>query len=130
MTFDLYLPSRARGFCGEAIGEYRKRLRAFCKCGVHFGGVKIQNAGVSVLVREPSADTAQFSSEGFSELISGWMNGGASKVAFFIYGGDGINYDMSVALAYYKMDADLLAVLLIEQIYRGFMIRSGRAYHK
>ncbi len=78
----------------------------------------------------------QLTSEGFSEKISSLAVQGVSHIVFIIGGSLGLGKNVTdrsdLALSFSKMTFphQLMRVILLEQIYRGYRIASGAPYHK
>ena len=78
----------------------------------------------------------QMSSEEFAARIETLGVQGKSRIAFVIGGSIGLGQDVlrrsDLALSFSKMTFphQLMRVVLLEQIYRGFRINSGEPYHK
>ena len=77
----------------------------------------------------------EWTSEQFSEKLSSWVDASAN-VVFVIAGSLGpgkallARADVRWKLSDLTFTHLMTRVLLLEQIYRGFMIRAGRSYHK
>ena len=93
--------------------------------------------------RGPSAFTAALCIEGrqldsmaLSEKLSGLMVDGVSEMAFVIGGSHGLSAavkeaaDFRFSMSPMTFPHQLARVMLLEQLYRAFMIRSGAKYHK
>lgn len=91
-----------------------------------------QNAYVMSLVIEGS----QLSSEGLSEKMSELMVSGTNDICFVIGGSLGLSRDVinrsNYKLSFSKMTFphQLMRLILLEQVYRGFRIMKGEPYHK
>ena len=76
------------------------------------------------------------SSDKFAKKIENLMIHGKSKIAFVIGGSLGLSKDVmersDYALSFSKMTFphQLMRLVLVEQIYRGFRIMKGEPYHK
>lgn len=81
-------------------------------------------------------DGKMLSSEELAEKIEGLMTYGKSKIAFVIGGSLGLSDDVlkraDMKLSFSKMTFphQLMKLVLVEQIYRGFRIMRGEPYHK
>lgn len=137
----------------EAVSEYSKRLSKYCKLEIievpdekapetmsraEEEAVK-QKEGQAVLkhvkndtyVVALAIDGKMLSSEGFSEFINSLGIRGKSNIAFIIGGSLGLS-DEVLRRADYKLSFSpmtfphqLMRVILLEQIYRGFKIMRG-----
>jgi len=142
----------------EAVEEYSKRLSKYCKLDIievadekapenmsraEEEAVK-QKEGQAILKHIKNDTYAialaiegkMLSSEGFSEFIDGLGIKGKSNIAFIIGGSLGLS-DEVLRRADYKLSFSpmtfphqLMRVILLEQIYRGFKIIRGEVYHK
>ena len=142
----------------EAIQEYSLRLTKYCKLDIievpdekapeNMSAAEeeiIKNKEGQVILKNIKDDTyvialaiqgKQLSSEKFAELISGLGLRGKSNIAFVIGGSLGLSeevlkradYHLSFSAMTYPHQ--LMRVILLEQIYRGFRIIKGEPYHK
>lgn len=142
----------------DGISEYNKRLGRFCHVDViELVDEKIPDkASVierqQILTKESNRILAkvgerdfvvvlaiygkQLSSESFSQLLQEKMLAGYSTLTFIIGGSLGLadvvkeraNYQMSFGQM--TLPHQLMRLVLIEQIYRAFMIAEGSPYHK
>lgn len=116
-------PEHASG-CEEDLIRAREgeRLRKYIKEGAYLISLAIQGR--------------QVSSEEFSEKIERLGVQGESHIIFIIGGSIGIDQgilqDSKELLSFSKMTFphQLMRVVLLEQIYRGFRIMKGEPYHK
>ncbi|MDO4635176.1 MAG: 23S rRNA (pseudouridine(1915)-N(3))-methyltransferase RlmH [Streptococcus sp.] len=78
----------------------------------------------------------QYSSEEFSAIVDNAMFQGYSTVTFIIGGSLGLSSkvknraNVSVSFGLLTLPHQLMRLVLVEQIYRAFMIRQGSPYHK
>jgi len=142
----------------EAVSEYSKRLSKYCKLEIievpdekapetmsqaEEESVK-QKEGQAILkhikndtyVVALAIDGKMLSSEGFSDFINDLGIRGKSNIAFIIGGSLGLSYEV-LRRADYKLSFSpmtfphqLMRVILLEQIYRGYRIMKGEPYHK
>ncbi|AET31140.1 rRNA methyltransferase [Leuconostoc mesenteroides subsp. mesenteroides J18] len=142
----------------EGIAEYTKRLSRFCKVQVVelIDEKTPQNASEAqnnqIMAREGERIQAkigsrdyvivlaiegkQFPSEEFSQKLEAIAVNGYSDITFIIGGSLGLskaikqraNLKMSFGLL--TLPHQLMRLVLIEQIYRAFMIQQGSPYHK
>ncbi|MDR2046639.1 MAG: 23S rRNA (pseudouridine(1915)-N(3))-methyltransferase RlmH [Clostridiales bacterium] len=139
-------------YLAEALKEYEKRLTAFCEicfmetpeCNDKNGADEVKNAeGRLILGRleklkgytialDDGGETPD--SIGFSEIIGAASERGA--VNFVVGGSHGLSRsvldkaDKIISFGKMTFPHQLFRVILIEQIYRAFMIRANRSYHK
>ncbi len=142
----------------DAIGEYSKRLSRYCKLEIiEVADEKTpDNASVSVeeSIRNKEGERLmkyirddayvitleiggeQVSSEIFAEKIERLGIQGTSHIQFVIGGSIGLGREIlkrsDYGLSFSKMTFphQLMRVILLEQIYRGYRIISGEPYHK
>lgn len=142
----------------DAITEYTKRLSRYCKLEIiEVADEKTpDNASENAeeMIRQKEAERLlkyiredaylitleiggkQLTSEEFSEKIEKLGIQGTSHIIFVIGGSIGIGKAVleksDYALSFSKMTFphQLMRVILLEQIYRGYRIMSGEPYHK
>ena len=138
----------------EAQAEYTKRLSAFCRINViekkesalpkNASSAEIDKAVMqesSSLLQSSSGfkialspEGKTMSSESFADLIKTQSQKG--DVSFFIGGSCGLSKDIKsqsnlmLSFSAMTMPHQLFRVVLLEQIYRAFMINNQRTYHK
>lgn len=142
----------------EGIKEFSKRLSRYCNLDIieiddekapenlsekdmeivkKKEGEKIlskipQNYHVIVLAIEGK----QLSSEGLAENIENLMINGTNDICFVIGGSLGLSTDVmnrsNFKLSFSKMTFphQMMRLILLEQVYRGFRIMKGEPYHK
>jgi 23S rRNA (pseudouridine1915-N3)-methyltransferase len=141
-------------FFKEAQAEYVKRLGAFCRINIvekkevalpkNASAAQIEKAcaqeSESLLqasrgyVVALSPQGKRMTSEQFAELIKKRTQSG--DVSFVIGGSHGLDTaikakaDVVLSFSDMTMPHQLFRVVLLEQVYRGFMIGAGRVYHK
>lgn len=142
----------------DAISEYQKRLSKYCKLEViEVADEKTpENAGKALedSIRAKEAERIlkhtkddayiitleiqgkQLTSEEFAEKIEQLGVRGTSHIIFIIGGSIGLGKAVlersDYALSFSKMTFphQLMRVILLEQIYRGYRIMNGEPYHK
>lgn len=142
----------------DAIGEYSKRLSRYCKLEIIEVADEKTPDNASMAVEESIRDKEgerlmkyirddayvitleiggeQISSEKFAEKIEGLGVQGTSHIQFVIGGSIGLGREIlkrsDYGLSFSKMTFphQLMRVILLEQIYRGYRIISGEPYHK
>lgn len=78
----------------------------------------------------------QFASEDFSQLIATTMVQGYSDITFVIGGSLGLHEavkkraNILMSFGLFTLPHQLMRLVLVEQIYRAFMIQQGSPYHK
>ena len=142
----------------DGVKEYAKRLGAFCKLDIEeLSERRLEGAPspaeISAALKKEAEDIRgriprdalkvalcvegeQMDSVEFAGLIDGCGARGISRLCFIIGGSNGLDGDLKaeckIRLSMSKMTFPhhLARVMLLEQIYRGFMINSGGKYHK
>lgn len=138
----------------DAINEYKKRLSAFAKVNIiETKESRYLDSQQELLraKREESENLAKYkkgycfalevggktySSTAFSEKIKNLQINGISQITFFIGGSVGLDENFSkscneqISFSCFTMPHQLIRVVLIEQIYRAFMINANKTYHK
>ncbi len=136
--------------------EYSKRLQAFCSLKIievdecrlsdKPSQKEIENAlenEAKTIMKHASGyiipmciEGKQMKSSDFSEKISNIAVTGSSEISFIIGSSYGLS-DKIKSMADFKMSMSemtfphqLARIMLLEQIYRAFMISSGKSYHK
>lgn len=142
----------------DGIDEYKKRLSRYCSIEIievpdekapenlsdkEEEQIKI-NEGLSILrnIKEGTFIIAldikgkSLSSEELSDSISNLALTGKSSIAFIIGGSLGLSKEV-LDKSHYKLSFSkmtfphqLMRMILLEQIYRGFRIMKGEPYHK
>ena len=78
----------------------------------------------------------QYTSEEFAALIDRLASGGDSRLCFIVGSSNGISpemkasCDMQISFSKMTFPHHLFRVMLLEQLYRAFMILGGRTYNK
>lgn len=117
----------------EGIQEFLKRLKVFCDIEI----IEIKDEGMEkesvkflkyiddkTFILDP--DGKELSSVDFAKLVK-------EEITFIIGGPEGIKPELkknSLSLSKMTFTHEIARLLLIEQIYRGFMINNNRQYHK
>ncbi|OPJ62297.1 23S rRNA (pseudouridine(1915)-N(3))-methyltransferase RlmH [Clostridium oryzae] len=142
----------------DAINEYMKRLSKYCNTKIievqdektpdnasekeeilikqKEGKAILKNIKEDNYVIALAINGKQLSSEDFSDLIDQLGINGKSNLAFVIGGSLGLSEEVlkraDYKLSFSKMTFphQLMRVILLEQIYRGFRIKKGEPYHK
>lgn len=142
----------------DASAEYQKRLGAFCRLEIiEISSFKLpENPSPAqidaALNREGSHITAKIpansmvyvlciegkmlSSEELSAKLSAAANEGTSNITFIIGGSHGLSEeikkraDFVLSMSRMTFPHQLARIMMLEQLYRAFMISSGGKYHK
>ncbi|MDQ0223483.1 23S rRNA (pseudouridine(1915)-N(3))-methyltransferase RlmH [Streptococcus moroccensis] len=142
----------------DGIAEYSKRLSRFCKlelleCPDERTPDRASPAeNQQILIKEGqrilskiddrdfvialAIEGKQFPSEAFSQLIDDKTSQGFSTITFVIGGSLGLAPDVKtranllMSFGQLTLPHQLMKLVLIEQIYRAFMIQQGSPYHK
>ncbi|MBO4458319.1 MAG: 23S rRNA (pseudouridine(1915)-N(3))-methyltransferase RlmH [Butyrivibrio sp.] len=145
-------------YWNDAIAEYSKRLSRYCKLNIiEVADEKTpDNAPLSVeeQIKKKEAERIlkniderahvcvlaikgkRHTSEAFSEYISSLGVSGVSHIQFVIGGSLGLHEsvlkraDSSISFSDMTFPHQMMRVILLEQIYRGYKIISGEPYHK
>ncbi len=147
MKYEIYIFDGAKTapFYKKAIAEYEKRLSRYCKISCQF--IKKEKEWEKLLVEAESAKNAclilpgpdSMTSEAFSQTIGRWEMSGRGKKQFFIpaapfarmEGGETNREKVEVLnLSDFTMNPAMTAMILYEQIYRGYRILNNHPYHK
>lgn len=142
----------------EGIDEFRKRLSRYCSLSIievkdekapenlsekEVEGIK-NKEGEKILKKIPPnsyviplvIDGNQLSSEALSEKISNLMVTGTQDITFIIGGSLGLSDDVikksnfKISFSNMTFPHQLMRLILLEQVYRGFRIMKGEPYHK
>jgi len=145
-------------FMQEAIKEYSKRLSRYCNLKIievpdekapenlsdrEMELIK-QREGEKILSKIPvssyvialAIEGKSLSSEDFSKKIDELALGGVGHISFVIGGSLGLSKEVlnrsDFKLSFSKMTFphQMMRVILLEQVYRGFRISKGEPYHK
>lgn len=145
-------------FWKDAISEYQKRLKAFCKFEIieiseyklpdNPSDSEIENAlskeaeKITAKIPKGAATVAMaiegnsFSSEKLAQQISNFELRGLSSVAFIIGSSFGLSpqikqkANLLLSMSPMTFPHQLARVMLCEQIYRAFSIKNNTKYHK
>ena len=145
-------------FFEDAIKEYSKRLSRYCKLEIlqvadektpegASETVELQikeKEGVRILQKIPESayvvalaiDGKMLDSEELAAQMERWNVGGISQIVFVIGGSLGLapavlqRADYKLSFSKMTFPHQLMRVILLEQIYRGYRIMSGEPYHK
>lgn len=142
----------------DAVDEYEKRLSAYCtvdnisikeerlsdKPSAAEIATAVKREGDRILAALPTrsfnialcVEGKQLSSEKFSQRLSSIANEGFSDVCLIIGGSNGLSDEvkrtcsMRLSISEMTFPHQLMRVILLEQLYRGFNIAAGGKYHK
>lgn len=142
----------------EAIGEYVKRLSRFCRVELvevadektpdgagevrelqireKEGGRILQKLSADSCVVALAIDGKMMDSMELSQQMEQWNVSGVSHITFIIGGSLGLaprvleRADMKLSFSKMTFPHQLMRVILLEQVYRGFRILNHQAYHK
>lgn len=145
-------------FMQEGIKEYSKRLSRYCKLKIievtdESAPENLSEKEIEIIKEKEgkrilskisnnsyiiSLDIKgkNFSSEEFSKKIEDITLGGTNDITFIIGGSLGLSEEIlnksNFKLSFSKMTFphQLMRIILLEQIYRGFRIMKGEPYHK
>lgn len=145
MKYEIYIFEEVKtaSFYKKAIEEYEKRLSRYCKISCRF--IKKQKEWEKLLAESEGAGDACFvlagpdsvSSGTFSQGIGRWEMSGQGRKRFFIpvaylaFTEKNKEGKMAVInLSDFTMNTAMTAMILYEQIYRGYRILNNHPYHK
>ncbi len=138
-------------FFRDACGEYIKRISRFGRVNIievdecHTSGNQDKEKEGVLIVKKinPSSlkvalcvEGKKRSSEELAQLIKDAGINGKSEITFIIGGSEGLSDEVKnvadVRLSFSDMTFphQLMRVILLEQVYRGFKINAGEKYHK
>lgn len=145
-------------FYRDAVAEYEKRLGRYCKLEIiqvedektpdKAGGAlaqQIRRKEAERIMRYIRGDACVFTleirgreydSEGFAGELERLATQGISHIQFIIGGSLGLHEEISkradraVSFSRMTFPHQLMRVILLEQIYRGYRIINGEPYHK
>ena len=144
-------------FYADACAEYQKRLGRFCRLNVfELPEQRLPDAPspaeiAAALEREADAieeklprgavialcvEGRALSSEQLSDTLARYASQGTSQLTFLIGGSFGLaervkaRADLRLSMSPMTFPHHLARVMLLEQIYRAYQIRSGSKYHK
>ncbi len=127
----------------EACAEYEKRLARFCKLEIcELAERRTPEEEQEEILRSLRGETVvlavegrEVSSEEFSGLVGGYVDRGA-ELTFVIGSSEGLAQGVKAAakekISFSRMTFphQMFRAVLLEQLYRAFMIRAGSEYHK
>ena len=145
-------------FCRDALEEYKKRLSKYCSLNIievqdektpdnappaiedqikkKEGERILQNIDPSAYVCALAIGGKRYSSEGFAEFIADKGVSGVSHIQFVIGGSLGLHEsvlkrsDGGISFSDMTFPHQMMRVILLEQIYRGYRIINNEPYHK
>lgn len=145
-------------FYQEAVAEYVKRLKGYCKLNVvelaeqklsknpSLGEIRaaLEREGEAIRGRIPPSSTVvalavegtMRSSEELAQMISAWGHSAAKHLVFVIGGSYGLHPSVkagawaALSMSPMTFPHHLARVMLLEQLYRAFKIQEGSDYHK
>lgn len=122
----------------EGINEYLKRLTPFCRIEI----LELKNEGLEKEAKKIEnylnsnsylldANGKEFSSEEFAEFLKK----SEGELTLVIGGDEGISDNLKarykkISLSKMTLLHEMTRLVLLEQIYRGYMIINNRNYHK
>lgn len=148
-----FLGKTREKFIEEGIAEYTKRLSRFVQVDIPVLKSKAastlpdeqykQQEGELLLgkIEKPSWIVAlddsgkTFESPALAQLIESWESNGVQNVYFLIGGHLGLHEnvlnqaDMVLSLSKLTFTHEMCRMILLEQLYRAWMIKSGQQYH-
>ncbi len=130
-------------FFEEAAGEYLKRLSRFCKAEVkELAEKRNPEEEADEILRSLrgkvialAVEGKKYSSEGFAKKLGSLCDSG-QEITFVIGSSEGLSQrvkaraDELLSFSDMTFPHRLMRVILLEQVYRAFMINAGAKYHK
>lgn len=128
----------------DAIGEYEKRLAAALPIQWDFPSVGTKESeGEAILKRLEPQDIVvlldergkEIDSPGFAALIDDALNGSTKRLVFIIGGAFGVSEEVKeranriLKLSALVFPHMIVRLILAEQLYRAWSIRTGGKYH-
>ena len=127
MKINIYvLSNKFEKFYKDAIKEYDKRLRRYCKINLYV--IKPNNILPSYKI-QISTKGYNISSEQLAQKINQFAISGKSNISF-ILSDEFEDVDEIISISPMKMDVGLLTTITYEQIYRAYRIINNQTYHK
>lgn len=145
-------------FYKEAVGEYAKRLSAYCKLTLTEVPeqplpespspaqieLALQKEAQEITAKLPKGGLVAafciegdlFSSQDLAQALSRWMTGGVSTLTLLIGGSFGLHPQLKeraavrLSMSPMTFPHHLARVMALEQLYRAFKINEGSSYHK
>jgi 23S rRNA (pseudouridine1915-N3)-methyltransferase len=145
-------------FYAAAAGEYQKRLSAFCRIDVEEIpearlpenpsraeiDAALKTEADAILARLPKASAVialciegvELDSRELAARLEKLAAAGTSRLAFVIGGSNGLHGDvkdravLKLSMSRMTFPHHLARIMLLEQLYRSYMILSGGKYHK
>lgn len=142
----------------EAVSEYSKRLSKYCRLDIievsdekapenmsRAEETAVKEREGQAILKHVKSDTymialaidgKMLSSEAFADFINDLGIKGRSNIAFIIGGSLGLSdevlkrADFKLSFSPMTFPHQLMRVILLEQIYRGYRINMGEPYHK
>lgn len=132
------------GFAKDGIEEYATRLRPLAAITLDYLKPASGEEESATLLRRSEGmyrvaldeRGAQFTSRDFAAKVSQWEQDRIKDIALLIGGADGhspelrAKADTTWALGKLTLQHELALVVLMEQIYRAYAIKSGLPYHR
>lgn len=134
--------SLKESYLKEAVGEYSKRLSAFCKLEIKESKSDLPDALFDEVSSAKGYKIAlcvegkHLSSPDLAAKLENVFGSGTSDVCFVIGGSDGLSEkvkavcDFRLSFSQMTFPHQLMRVILLEQIYRAFTIINHKTYHK
>lgn len=128
----------------DAITEYEKRLRSALPIEWIFPSIGNKDEEAAAILKQTEAQDfvvlldergKRISSEGLATLIDSKLQEGTKRIVFIIGGAFGVSpaiterANLTLTLSDLVFPHMLVRLILIEQLYRAWSIRSGGKYH-
>lgn len=138
MKFEIYLyhTDKMPSFYKKAIAEYDKRLSRYGKISFHM--IKKEKEWTKLLDEATEGyyvlPGKSESSEALCEKIGQWERESRRSVSFFINANHDDDWNRkcieSFSISDFTINGPMVAMVLFEQIYRGYRIMHNHPYHK
>lgn len=132
----LYCPEKIPAFYKKAIAEYEKRLGRYCRIELKIINREkdwdrtLSGAGEGFYLLPGASCT----SEEFSGQIGKWESESRKEIPFYVDPScrpETIPEQMTAfSISRFQMNGPMTALILYEQIYRGYRILHNHPYHK
>lgn len=152
----LFLGKTREPYFAEGIEEYRQRLAHYAPLEVKIikekkgaganlpaadlkreeGALLVKNVALPTLLVALDERGRALSSVAFAEQLGQWENQGQKSVTFLLGGPTGLSpeilkmADLVLSLSAMTFPHEMARLVLLEQVYRAYTIKTGSGYHK
>ncbi|MFA5108248.1 MAG: 23S rRNA (pseudouridine(1915)-N(3))-methyltransferase RlmH [Candidatus Micrarchaeia archaeon] len=125
-------------YLADAIAEYEKRLRPFCKLQIFYlkdEGIKKEAEHLQKFIGPNTYLLDEKGKESNSHEFASFLKKQEQELTFIIGSAQGIQDNLKknaklISLSKMTFTHEMARVFLLEQIYRSYMINTNRNYHK